>query len=91
MKHYAGIEKKRYRIEIKQDLSDRFLATLGDYQKRTINNRILLEGEFTDQSALFGLMQRLYALHIEVLAVVPENMWTCVDKQPEGANLRECK
>ena len=80
MKHCSEKEKKQYRIEISQDISERFLATLGKYQKQDINNRIMIEGEFTDQSALFGLMLRLFALHIEVIAVIPENLWVCVDQ-----------
>ena len=81
MQTQTALEKKRYRIEIKQDLSDRFVRTLGNYQKVIINNRILLEGDFIDQSALFGLMQQLFSLHIEVVAVIPENLWVCVDGQ----------
>lgn len=68
--NYARMAKM-YRIEIEDQLSEKFLAVLGDYREQIIDDHYYLEGDFEDQAELIGLIQKLFSLHIDIISVVP--------------------
>ena len=59
----------RYRIVVKGRLSDRFGSSLGDVTMELLPGETALVAEFVDETALYGLLDRLRAFNIELVSV----------------------
>jgi hypothetical protein len=62
--------RNTYRIRVKETLDHRFMEWFSDLTLTPLeDSKTLLVGPFTDQSALRGLLDRLWNLNITVLSV----------------------
>jgi hypothetical protein len=60
---------KRYRIVVKGRLSDSFTSVFEDISVESLSGETALEGDFTDQSQLHGVLERLRNLGIELVSI----------------------
>lgn len=58
---------RRYRIVVNGRLSDRFGAAFGGLALRPRERTTALEGELRDQAELFGVLERMRDLGLEVV------------------------
>ena len=58
-----------YRIVARSELSDRYASTFEGMHLETENGRTILTGEVKDQPHLFGILQRINGLGMELLSV----------------------
>ena len=58
-----------YRIVVRRELSDRYAVAFEGIQMEAKNGRTILTGEVKDQPHLFGILDRLNSLGLELLSV----------------------
>jgi hypothetical protein len=63
------VDGTRYRIVVKGRLSDSFTSVFEDISSESLPGETALEGDFTDQSQLHGLLERLRDLGIELVSI----------------------
>ena len=67
------IRKKRtgkvYRIVVRSELGDRYASAFEGMPMETQDGQTILTGEVKDQPHLFGVLDRLYGLGLELLSV----------------------
>jgi hypothetical protein len=68
--------KTVYRIVVGSELSDRYAVTFEGMHIETKDGRTILTGQITDQPHLFGILDRVYSLGLELLSVqaLPEEV-----------------
>ena len=64
-----GVEPTRYRIVVKGGLTPAFGATFEGVTLERLPGATALEGNFADQSELYGILERLRNLGIELMSV----------------------
>ena len=67
---------KLYRIVIRSELSDRYAPAFEGMLMESKDGRTILTGEVVDQPHLFGILERINGLGLEL---------TSVEAMPEGA------
>ena len=60
---------KVYRIVARSELGDRYAADFEGMQMQTKDGDTILTGEIIDQAHLFGILNRLKVLGLELLSV----------------------
>ena len=60
---------KLYRIVVRSELSDRYASAFEGMHMEAKNGQTVLTGEVKDQPHLFGILDRLNALGLELLSV----------------------
>lgn len=63
---------KRYRIVVRGRLSERFLTAFDGMTLEAAAGETVLSGEIADQSALYGLLDRLRDFGLELVSVDSE-------------------
>jgi hypothetical protein len=58
-----------YRIVVRSELSERYASAFKGMYMETEDGRTILTGEVKDQPHLFGILQRLNGLGLELLSV----------------------
>ena len=58
-----------YRIVVRSELSDRYASDFEGMEMETKNGQTILSGEVKDQPHLFGILDRLNSLGLELLSV----------------------
>ncbi len=58
-----------YRIVVRSELSDRCACAFEGMEMETKNGQTILTGEVKDQPHLFGILDRLKSLGLELLSV----------------------
>ena len=58
-----------YRIVARRELSDRYASAFEGMHMETENGRTILTGEIKDQPHLFGILERINGLGMELLSV----------------------
>jgi hypothetical protein len=58
-----------YRIVVRSELSDRYASAFEGMEMETKNGQTILTGEVKDQPHLFGILERLNSLGLELLSV----------------------
>ena len=58
-----------YRIVVQSELSDRYASAFEGMQMEAKNGQTILTGEVKDQPHLFGILERLNSLGLELLSV----------------------
>ena len=58
-----------YRIVVRSELSDRYASDFEGMEMETKNGQTILTGEVNDQPHLFGILDRLNSLGLELLSV----------------------
>jgi ABC-type phosphate transport system auxiliary subunit len=66
---HAAMTRSRYRITVRGLLSDRFAAAFEGMSVKRNGKHSVLIGEVADQSQLYGLLNRLRDLGIELVSV----------------------
>ena len=76
-----------YRIVVRSELSDRYAVAFEGMKMETKDGETILTGEVIDQPHLFGILDRINALGLELLSVraLPE------DAHPSAERNREPK
>jgi hypothetical protein len=60
---------KEYRIVVRSELSERYAPAFEGMRMETEAGRTILTGEVEDQPRLFGILERLNGLGMELLSV----------------------
>jgi hypothetical protein len=60
---------KLYRIVVRSELGDRFASAFEGMRMESKDGRTILTGELKDQPHLFGVLDRLNGLGLELLSV----------------------
>ena len=60
---------KAYRIVVRSELSERYAAAFEEMEMETDSGLTVLTGEIIDQAHLYGILDRLSALGLELLSV----------------------
>jgi hypothetical protein len=58
-----------YRIVVRSELSDRYASAFEGMEMQTKEGQTILSGEVKDQPHLFGILERLNSLGLELLSV----------------------
>jgi hypothetical protein len=58
-----------YRIVVRSELTDRYVSAFDGMEMQTKNGQTILSGEVKDQPHLFGILDRLSSLGLELLSV----------------------
>ena len=58
-----------YRIVVRSELSDRYASAFEEMKMEAKNGQTILIGEIKDQPHLFGILDRLGSLGLELLSV----------------------
>jgi hypothetical protein len=58
-----------YRIVVRSELTDRYACAFEGMELETKNGQTILTGEVKDQPHLFGILDRLNSLGLELLSV----------------------
>ena len=68
--------KTVYRIVVRGELSDRYAPAFEGMQLEAKNGRTIITGEVVDQPHLFGILDRVNSLGLELLSVqaLPEEV-----------------
>jgi len=68
--------KTVYRIVVRGELSDRYAVAFEGMHIETKDGRTILTGQVTDQPHLFGILNRVNSLGLELLSVqaLPEEV-----------------
>ena len=61
----------RYRIVVRGGLSERFASAFGGMTLHVADGHTTLEGDLRDQSELFGVLERVRDLGLELVRVEP--------------------
>jgi hypothetical protein len=65
----GGVETTRYRIVVKGRLTPAFGSAFEGLELELLPGATALEGNFTDQTQLYGILERLRNLGIELMSV----------------------
>jgi len=65
----AGVGSTRYRIVVNGRLSERFTSTFEDVTLEPLPGRTALVADLVDETALYGLLDRLRDFNIELVSV----------------------
>jgi hypothetical protein len=65
----CAVEKTRYRIVVRGTITPAFVSVFEGVTLERLPGATALEGSFTDQSELHGLLDRLRNLGIELMSV----------------------
>ena len=80
------MRKKRtrtlYRIVMRSELSDRYAVAFDGMHMETRDGQTILTGEVKDQPHLFGILDRINALGLELLSVQ-----AMADEAPQSAGV----
>src|SRR5687768_18605392 len=60
-----------YRIVVRSELSDRYAVAFEEMKMETKDGETILTGEVKDQPHLFGILDRINALGLELVSVWP--------------------
>ena len=60
---------KVYRVAVGSELGERYASAFEGMRTETSNGQTILTGELRDQPHLFGILQRLNVLGLELLSV----------------------
>ena len=60
---------KTYRIVVRSELSERYAAAFEEMEMETKNGLTVLTGKIIDQPHLYGILDRLSGLGLELLSV----------------------
>jgi hypothetical protein len=60
---------KTYRIVVRSELSERYAAAFEEMEMETNSGLTVLTGEIIDQPQLYGILDRLSGLGLELLSV----------------------
>src|ERR687898_2687414 len=76
-----------YRIVVRSELSDRYAVAFEGMKMETKDGEIILTGEVIDQPQLFGILDRINGLGLELLSVqaLPDD----AHPSPEGRRDQE--
>jgi len=83
------MRKKRtrtvYRIVARSELSARYAADFDGMRMETKEGETILTGEFVDQPHLFGILNRINGLGLELLSVqaLPEDAYPSAERNRE--------
>ena len=58
-----------YRKVVRSELTDRYASAFESMEMETKNGQTILSGEVKDQPHLFGILERLNSLGLELLSV----------------------
>jgi hypothetical protein len=58
-----------YRIVVRSELTDRYVSAFEGMEMETKNGQTILSGEVKDQPHLFGILNRINGLGLELLSV----------------------
>jgi hypothetical protein len=58
-----------YRIVVRSELTDSYASAFEGMEMETKNGQTILSGEVKDQPHLFGILERLNSLELELLSV----------------------
>ena len=58
-----------YRVVVRSELSGSYACAFEGMEMQTINGQTILTGEIKDQPHLFGILDRLNSLGLELLSV----------------------
>jgi hypothetical protein len=58
-----------YRIVVRSELTDSYACAFDGMEMETKNGQTILSGEVKDQPHLFGILERLNSLGLELLSV----------------------
>ncbi len=74
-----------YRIVVRSELSDRYACAFEGMRMETEDGQTLLIGEVVDQPHLFGVLNRLNGLGMELLSVqaMPDEAHTSPERDRE--------
>ena len=75
---------KRYEIVVRGRLSDRSAAAFKGSTLRSLPGQTTLTGELTDQAQLYGLINRLRDLGIELISVRADADASALGEQRQG-------
>jgi hypothetical protein len=74
-----------YRIVVRSELSERYAAAFEGMKMETKDGQTILIGEIIDQPHLFGILDRINGLGLELLSVeaLPEDAHPGPERKPE--------
>jgi hypothetical protein len=74
-----------YRIVVRSELSERYAVAFEGMKMETKDGQTILIGEIIDQPHLFGILDRINGLGLELLSVeaLPEDAHTGPERKPE--------
>ena len=74
-----------YRIVARSELSDRYAAAFDGMRMETKEGETILTGEVVDQPHLFGILNRINGLGLELLSVqaLPEDAYPSAERNRE--------
>jgi hypothetical protein len=74
-----------YRIVVRSELSDRYAVAFEGMQMETKNWDTILTGEIIDQPHLFGILDRINGLGLQLLSVqaLPEDAHPSAERKRE--------
>ena len=61
--------RKAYRIVVRSELGDRYASAFEGMRMETEDGQTILTGEMADQPHLFGVLERINGLGLELLSV----------------------
>ena len=61
--------RKAYRIVVRSELGDRYASSFEGMRMETEDGQTILTGEMADQPHLFGVLERINGLGLELLSV----------------------
>jgi len=80
-----------YRIEVRSELSDTYAVAFEGMEMETEDGDTILTGEVKDQPHLYGILDRINGLELELLSVeaLPEGVHASVEvkTEPKGPEL----
>jgi outer membrane PBP1 activator LpoA protein len=65
-----------YRIVARSELGERYASAFEGMRMQTRDGRTILTGELKDQPHLFGVLERINGLGLELLSVHIHRAWT---------------
>jgi hypothetical protein len=69
--HEPSTQPSRYRVVVRGRLSEHFIGAFGQLELEPHAGTSSLTGTFADQSQLYGLLDRLRDLGIQLVSVSP--------------------
>jgi outer membrane PBP1 activator LpoA protein len=77
--------KKAYRIVARSELGDRYASAFEGMRMETEDGQTILTGQVVDQPHLFGILDRINGLGLELLSVeaLPEDAHPSAQRHPE--------
>ena len=75
-----------YRIVVRSELSDRYAVAFEGMEMETKNGDTILTGEVIDQPHLFGILNRINGLGLQLLSVqaLPEDAHPSAERRRES-------